>query len=120
MKEFLVEHLSDVVVAVFTAVVTYIIRGQNKKIKEQQSIKDGVQALLRDRLIQSYNHYMKQRYCPIYARESMSEMAKQYYNLGGNGIIPSLMERIMSLPTEEQLYSRLPLEDGEGQNDFIE
>lgn len=113
MKEFLLEHISDFVVAIFTAIFTWVVRSQNKKIAEQQSIKNGVQALLRDRLIQSHNRYIKQGYCPIYARESMNEMAIQYYNLGGNGVVPSLVERVMSLPTEEPMYHHLQSTDDE-------
>jgi len=95
MRDILEQYLTEFILGIFTAIITYVVRQQNKKINQQQAIKDGVQALLRDRLIQAHNHYMDKGFCPIYARESMVEMAKQYYNLGGNGVIPSLVERVM-------------------------
>lgn len=61
----------------------------------------GVQALLRDRLIQSYNHYSDKGYAPIYARESWENMYIQYHNLGENGVMGDLRTKFMSLPTEK-------------------
>ena len=60
----------------------------------------GVQALLRDRLIQSYNYYMDKGYAPIYARENWENMWKQYHNLGENGVMDDLHGKFMALPTE--------------------
>lgn len=62
----------------------------------------GVQALLRDRLIQSYNYHTDKGYAPIYARENWENMWKQYHNLGENGVMDNLHEMFMSLPTEKQ------------------
>ena len=60
----------------------------------------GVQALLRDRLIQSYNYYMDKGYAPIYARQNWENMYTQYHNLGENGVMGNLHEMFMALPTE--------------------
>ena len=60
----------------------------------------GVQALLRDRIIQAYNHYQEKGCCPIYGMENVLAMYKQYHNLGGNGAITELVEKLKELPTE--------------------
>lgn len=60
----------------------------------------GVRALLRDRIIQAYNHYHDKGFCPIYARENISTMLKAYTLLRGNGPIPGLVEALFELPTE--------------------
>ena len=66
-----------------------------------QELRDGNQALLRDRLIQQYNYYGHQKgKCPIYARENIASMHKAYSALGGNGMINDLVEDIWDLPTE--------------------
>lgn len=64
---------------------------------------NAMEALLRDRIIQMYNIYFKdKKYMPIYAKESLDNMYKQYYNLGGNtnDVIKDLVSRLYSLPTE--------------------
>lgn len=63
----------------------------------------AVQALLRDRIIQMYNFYSKdKKYMPIYAKESLECMYKQYCDLGGTtkDVIEDLVNRLYSLPTE--------------------
>lgn len=62
----------------------------------------GVQALLRDRLIQSYNYYMDKGFAPIYARQNWENMWQQYHNLGENGVMDDLHSKFMALPTDKQ------------------
>lgn len=77
-----------------------------EKLKEngqrQQAVELGIQALLRDRIIRAYNHYMEKGYCPIYAMENIQEMYQQYHALGGNGAITGLIEKIREMPTEKE------------------
>jgi len=102
MKDFIIEYWIEALFGLITTLMGYFIRKLNKKVTEMSAIKMGVQALLRDRIIETYNHYMEKGFCPIYARESLLEMAKQYYNLGGNGIVPTLIDKIKELPTSPQ------------------
>ncbi len=68
-------------------------------------LKNAEQALLRDRIIQCYNHYYKEKkFMPIYARESLDHMYKEYRNLDGNGIIEDLIKKLYQLPTEPDDY----------------
>lgn len=99
MKELLMDYWIEMFFTVVTAMLGYSVKVLNKKINEQESIKLGVQALLRDRIIQSYNYHMDLGFCPVYARESIEEMANQYYNLGGNGVVHQLMDKLGELPT---------------------
>ncbi len=94
---------------IFGAIATGItIFGKRKikeldcKLKEQDAIKMGMQALLRDRIIQSYNHYIDKGFCPIYAKDNIANLYKQYHALGGNGTVTKLYEKAMELPTEER------------------
>ena len=62
---------------------------------------EALQAIIRDRIIQLYNHYVtEKKYMPIYARESFEVMYKQYHRLGGNGVIKDLVEKLYDLPTD--------------------
>lgn len=87
---------------VFTALYGYIIRRIKRSDVKNKAIALGIQAILRDRIIQAYNHYHDQGYCPIYARENIENMYNQYHNLGGNGTITDLYNELRKLPTEER------------------
>lgn len=66
-----------------------------------QLLQNSQQDVLRDNIIQSYNkYYIDKRFMPIYARESLEQMYKGYKELGGNGVVDDLIEKLYSLPTE--------------------
>ncbi len=71
-----------------------------KKMQTRQAATElGVQALLRAEIIHIYNKYMDRGEMPIYERENVAELYKQYNNLGGNGVIKELIEKLNNLPT---------------------
>ena len=69
-------------------------------IERQIAINRGMMALLKDRIIQSYNYYKDKKYCPVYALESISDMFRQYQILAGKnqGAIPDLVNELKKLP----------------------
>lgn len=71
-----------------------------KNREHSKAVDDGVQALLRDRIIGRYNHYMDQKHIPIYGMENVLDMYEAYHALGGNGTITKLVEALRELPTE--------------------
>ena len=61
----------------------------------------GIRALLRAEIIRVYNKYHDdKKYCPIYVKQSIEDIYKQYHALKGNGVGTKLYEEIMKLPTE--------------------
>lgn len=71
-------------------------------IKRMEALERGVQALLRDRLYQAYNHYSEKGYASVHARENFENMWRQYHNLGKNGVMDDIHEKFLDLPTEQQ------------------
>ena len=81
------------------AVISYMFALYRAKKRENDALRAGVQALLRDRIIQAYNHYVCEKgWIPIYAKESIDACYKSYEALGDNGVIDSLMEQLNELP----------------------
>lgn len=81
------------------AVISYIFALYRAKKRENDALRAGVQALLRDRIIQAYNHYVCEKgWVPIYVKESIDACYKSYEALGDNGVIDSLMEQLNELP----------------------
>ena len=87
---------SGILVTIFTRVWQKIKANENKT----ESVQLGVQALLRDRLYQSYLHYQEKGYAPIYARENFENMYNKYHNLSVNGVMDNIYHKFMELPTE--------------------
>lgn len=90
--------------AALSAVFGIILRNLWKMIKtersENETVREGMQALLRDRIIESYNKYSEKGYCPIYAKENVKHMYAPYHALGGNDVATELVERLMKMPEE--------------------
>lgn len=100
MKDWIIQYWLAVVFGITSTFFGFVIKKLEKKVNEQEAVKMGVQALLRDRIIQTYTHYNEMGFCPIYARENINALVKEYYNLGGNGVVHSLMDKLDELPTE--------------------
>lgn len=91
------------------AVISYLFALYRAKKKENNALKAGLQALLRDRIIQAYNHYVQDKgWIPIYAKESIDACYKSYEALGDNGVIDNLMQQI------NELQNYPPKNRGEG------
>lgn len=107
MREWVLQYWLEVGFGILVGLVTAGYRRIIKKINEQEAIKMGVRALLRDRIIQTYNLYMDKGYCPIYVRENIDGLTSEYYNLGGNGVVHKLIEKLLELPTGKEEVSGL-------------
>lgn len=69
--------------------------------KKTEAVCLGLQALLRDRLIATYNCYSEKGYAPIYIKENFENMWIQYHNLGANGVMDEIHEKFKHLPDRE-------------------
>ncbi|WP_405379554.1 hypothetical protein [Phascolarctobacterium sp.] len=94
--------INYVVGALAGGMLTWITAKYRQVKQENSALKLGVQALLRDRIIQAYNHYVTEKgWIPIYAKESIDACYSSYEDLGNNGVIDDLMRQINQLPNYE-------------------
>ena len=87
---------------VLVGIARYFVSRIRRVERKNEAVCLGVQALLRDRLIQEYNYYMDKGYAPIYAKENFENMWIQYHNLGVNGVMDEIHETFKHLPTEKK------------------
>ena len=80
---------------VFLAFCGYLV----KKLKELAALKKGLQALLRNSLIDKIHEGLEKEYAPMYMRDNVANMYEQYHNLGKNGVMNDLYKDFMNLPT---------------------
>ena len=98
LEIFLDKFLGQIFNALAGAIITLLWTMLRAKKRENDALKEGVQALLRDRIIQAYNHYSDKGWIPIYAMESIEACYKSYEELGENGVIDNLMSQLRELP----------------------
>lgn len=98
MDDILYKLIGQAITGVLGALTAYLGTMYRIKKKENDALKAGVQALLRDRIIQAYNHYVCEKgWVPIYAKESIDACYKSYEALGNNGVINNLMQQLNEL-----------------------
>lgn len=100
---FIFNNWLDWLFMAFMAVTGYGYRKVIKVIADNQnkddSVRKGVQSLLRDRIIHSHNKYSKLGYCPVYAKENVERMYDSYHKLGGNNVVTGMKEDLLAMPT---------------------
>ena len=63
-----------------------------------EALEEGVQAILRDRIIQLYSYCDKKHSVAIYESQNMEHMYNAYHGLGGNGLLTSLHKKFLEFP----------------------
>ena len=95
--------VQGVIVAILSIVVNKIAKKVEKNTEQNRTetgaIKEGVKALLRDRLLQGYKHYINDvGYADESDRGNMENIYKQYKGLHGNGDMKDLRKTFRRLP----------------------
>lgn len=96
MLDFIVQYWIEILFGAMLTCITYLVRLVFKRIKEndqkQTAIEKGVQALLRDRIVKAYYHYVEKGYITLHGLENVRRMSQEYFALGGNGCIAKLVD----------------------------
>ena len=109
MLDFIIKYWIE---ALFTGVCTFVgfaykkikkrFEDQEEKQKEQdikrKAIENGVQALLRNELIKNFREYKQKGEATLLDKENMDHMFKEYFNLGGNGMMKEVHEEFKEIP----------------------
>lgn len=69
------------------------------QVAQNKAVKEGLQAILRDRLLQSYRYYEAKGYAEPDDRDNFENMYQQYHTLGANGVMDDIRSKFFQLPT---------------------
>jgi hypothetical protein len=106
------EVIIGALVSFAVAMLTFLLQGvikENNQLKKEKSeaqtkeynaIKEGLQCMLRDRLIELHGKYTKRGSISAHGLQNWMLMYKAYKTLGGNGLIDHMEEEIEELPIE--------------------
>lgn len=69
-------------------------------MEEQENVKDGILAILHDRLYQLCQYYLAQGAITPNALKNVEYLYRSYHSLGGNGTGTELYTRVTKLPLD--------------------
>ena len=102
LAKYWLETLFGLIVTGLGVAVKWLHKKSKTEAQRQDAIEKGLQALLRSQMINDYNHYKDKGFAPIYAKDNFENVWKQYHNLGVNGVMDSIHEEFMTLPTTKE------------------
>lgn len=97
MTEFIVRYWLEVIFGLIIAGLAYAYRRLSCRVKQNEAIKEGIKALLWDRLYCIYHESVKDEFISIDGMRNAENIYKQYHVLGGNGTGTEMYERICKL-----------------------
>lgn len=100
MVEFIIKYWIEFLFGLIISGMGVIAKILYEQHLKNKAIAEGVQALLRNGIVETYNKWSEKEYCPIYARENAVRMYVPYHALGGNDVATDLIEDLKNLPTE--------------------
>ena len=68
------------------------------QIRQNKAMKDGIKAILHDKLLCSYRVCRRKGYTTSYDRDNFECMYIQYKALRGNGVMEDVRRRFLALP----------------------
>lgn len=97
-------HWVEWLFSILTAIIGLGYKSLSVRLKAEheknKAIADGVQALLRENIVENYNKYTDRGYCPIYAKESIKRAYASYHELDGNDVATELYHKLLAMPEE--------------------
>lgn len=97
MPDFITEYWIEWLFGLAIAGLSLCCKKFLTKIKEQEAIKDGVVAILHDRLFQSGMCYLNKGEISVSEMENLECLYVAYHKLGGNGTGTEIYERVQNL-----------------------
>lgn len=95
--KYWLEALFGVVSLAFAASYRRLSKRLKKRQEAERSLKDGVLALLHDRLYQACSYYIAQGEIDTESLRNIEYIYNAYHELGGNGTGTTLYERVKAL-----------------------
>jgi hypothetical protein len=95
-------YILNIISALILALATYLINKIRKDRKmecdSQRNIASGIQAMLRDKIIQKCEYHIQKGFCSSDDKTVLEKMFKPYTALGGNDVAKKIYEHAMELP----------------------
>lgn len=109
MEQLIMNYIMQGVYTIALLAVGYLWKSVKTTRQDNRLIKDGIRALLRDRIIHKCEKCIAGGYCSTEYHDEIMILYEDYRALGGNGTAEKLIKHIDKLPV-------LPKERTDGQD----
>ena len=103
--QYISAHWTQWLFAGLLAILGWGYRTVSAQLKAEKAkndaIAEGVQSLLRESIVNSYNRYTDKGFMPIYAKESLKSAYSAYHRLGGNDVATELYNKMLRMQEEK-------------------
>lgn len=93
--------LPSILTFLFTLLFNFIFKKISNKKGDEILLRKGLQALLRDRLLEKGTDHVKKGFITISNKDNYDNMYRTYHSLGKNGVMDTLYSEVMTLPNEK-------------------
>ena len=97
IKQYWLETLFGLLLALLGAGYRSLSSRFKRKLKEQDAVKEGILAILHDRLYSECEALILKGDCDVEAMKNVEYLYNSYHALGGNGTGTELFERVKHL-----------------------
>jgi hypothetical protein len=96
--DFILHYWIQELFALIIAIITWLWQALLRRKRENDEIKEGMMALLHDRIYQACSFFLKRGWCSLEDRSNLEYLYTPYKALGGNGTGESLYKKCLELP----------------------
>lgn len=98
MKAFVMQYWLEFIFGLVITGLSFCYNRLAKKFKDQEAIKEGIIAILHDRLFQLGMSYIEKEEITLSDLENFEGIYNAYHSLGGNGTGTEIYGRVKELP----------------------
>lgn len=100
--ELLSAAAGEIFVTAAIALISYYFKKLSKKLSEQEKVKDGVVAILQDRIMCIGTSILSQGEVTLGEMKNFENLYGVYHSLGGNSTGTEIFNRVKSLKIKEE------------------
>lgn len=105
MPEWISKYWIEWVFGLIIAGMTFVVKKLSSRIKkeqeENQALRDGIRALLKQGIEKECEHCQRDGWCGPVKRATIMDMYNAYHGLGGNSGTTSIVDQTLALPAIE-------------------
>lgn len=98
MWDFILKYWLECLFSLAFAGFSFGFKYLQKKVKENELLKEGLIAILHDRLYQSGMYFLEHGEIKTSQLNNLEKLYEAYHKLGGNGTGTEIFERVRELP----------------------
>ena len=102
MQQFIAQYWMEVLFGFLLFLLGLGYKQVSRKVRRQEQMRDGILAILHDRLYQLCQYYLHQGSVSAASLKNIEYLYQSYHALGGNGTGTELYNRVKQLPIQSE------------------